>query len=38
MGDTFFWKVADSLDSLAAKIAPEFFGWWFLLQTEKPLH
>ena len=37
-GGKFFWKVADSLDSLAAKIAPKFFSWWFLLQTEKSLH
>jgi len=37
IGGTFFWKVADLLDSFAAKIAPEFFGWWFLLQTEKSL-
>jgi SAM-dependent methyltransferase len=36
VGGAFFWKIADWIDSLAASVAPHFFGWWFLLKADKP--
>jgi SAM-dependent methyltransferase len=38
LGGAFFWKMAVWIDSLAVKVAPNFFGWWFLLQAEKASH
>ena len=36
IGGKLFWRWADEVSRLASRMAPAYFGWWYLLTADKP--